>query len=244
LTEHHFTKMYFLQRGGTIQREGLKPPDNNNAQLDALVDGVVWFLPIPMRLGLFAKPWDRSDCRLTCVIPVRDKRLTHWRQWLRKNLPPYQHQQAIALNEQAGKPWRSYWIYFGAVPGDYSARSNMPIPISAPTPVRSASVIPASSRTQASDWAPAGATKDAPVNPYGEESVSPAPGLTEGRAIRRSIHAAFAPSLLSLSAFHAASSMPVVKQRVWMNSPPVVRYTLELIITYLIDPSFARSRAG
>jgi Pentapeptide repeats (8 copies) len=71
-----------------------------------------------------------------------------------------------------------------------------------------------------------------------------APGLTRPSAIRQSIHAAFAPSLLCLSAFHAASSMPVVKQRVWMNSPPLVRYTLELIITYLIDPSFARRRAG
>jgi hypothetical protein len=70
------------------------------------------------------------------------------------------------------------------------------------------------------------------------------PGLSGRRAVRQSIHAALAPSLLPLSAFHAASSMPVVKQRVWMNSPPLVRYTLELIITYLIDPSFARSRAG
>jgi hypothetical protein len=50
---------------------------------------------------------------------VRDKRLMHWRQWLRKNLPPDQHQQAMALNEQTGTPWRSYWIYFGAVSRDY-----------------------------------------------------------------------------------------------------------------------------
>ena len=113
---YHFSKMYFLQRGGTILREGLKPPDNNNVQLDALVDGVVWFTSDPNPLGMFAKPWDRSDCRITCVIPVRDKRLMHWPQWLRKNLPSDQHQQAIALNEQSGAPWRSYWIYFGAVP--------------------------------------------------------------------------------------------------------------------------------
>jgi hypothetical protein len=71
---YHFSKMYFLQRGGTILREGLKPPDNNNVQLDALVDGVVWFTADPNPLGMFAKPWDRSDCRITCVIPVRDKR--------------------------------------------------------------------------------------------------------------------------------------------------------------------------
>ena len=116
---YHFSKMYFLQRGGTILREGLTPPDNNNVQLDALVDGVVWFTSDPNPLGMFAKPWDRSDCRITCVIPVRDKRLMHWPQWLRKNLPPDQHQQAIALNEQTGTPWRSYWIYFGAVPRDY-----------------------------------------------------------------------------------------------------------------------------
>jgi hypothetical protein len=38
---------------------------------------------------------------------------------LRRNLPSDQHQQAIALNEQAGTPWRSYWIYFGAVPRGY-----------------------------------------------------------------------------------------------------------------------------
>lgn len=74
--------------------------------------------------------------------------------------------------------------------------------------------------------------------------LNPPPGLSGSRAVRQSIHAALAPSLLPLSAFHAASSMPVVKQRVWMNSPPLVRYTLELITTYLIDPSFARSRAG
>jgi hypothetical protein len=77
-----------------------------------------------------------------------------------------------------------------------------------------------------------------------KSQLNPPPGLSGRRAVRQSIHAALAPSLLPLSAFHAASSMPVVKQRVWMNSPPLVRYTLELIITYLIDPSFARSRAG
>lgn len=77
-----------------------------------------------------------------------------------------------------------------------------------------------------------------------KSQLNPPPGLSGSRAVRQSIHAALAPSLLPLSAFHAASSMPVVKQRVWMNSPPLVRYTLELITTYLIDPSFARSRAG
>lgn len=81
-------------------------------------------------------------------------------------------------------------------------------------------------------------------NGVAESLLNPPPGLSGRRAVRQSIHAALAPSLLPLSAFHAASSMPVVKQRVWRNSPPLVRYTLELIITYLIDPSFARSRAG
>jgi hypothetical protein len=47
-----------------------------------------------------------------------------------------------------------------------------------------------------------------------------------------------------LSAFQAASPMPVVKQRVCWNSPLFCRYTFELISTYLVEPSFARRRAG
>jgi hypothetical protein len=111
------TLLSLLLWAPTLSFAAKKP--RNNAQLDALVDGVVWFTADPNPLGMFAKPWDRSDCRITCIIPVRDKRLMHWRQWLRKNLPPDQHQQAMALNEQAGTPWRSYWIYFGPVPRDY-----------------------------------------------------------------------------------------------------------------------------
>src|SRR5262245_19773049 len=52
------------------------------------------------------------------------------------------------------------------------------------------------------------------------------------------------PYLPLFRAFHAASPISVVKQRVCPNSPPFSRYTLELIITYLVDPSFARRRAG
>src|SRR5262249_51203525 len=86
-----------------------------------------------------------------------------------------------------------------------------------------------------------GRAKDQPSLPRGPSlgsnvacpnlRLNPPPGFSGSRAVRQSIHAALAPSLLPLSAFHAASSMPVVKQRVWMNSPPLVRYTLELITT-------------
>src|SRR5437016_3390415 len=55
---------------------------------------------------------------------------------------------------------------------------------------------------------------------------------------------ALAISYLCLRAFQVASSIPVVKQRVCSKSPFFLRYTLELIITYLIAPSFARGRAG
>jgi hypothetical protein len=58
-------------------------------------------------------------------------------------------------------------------------------------------------------------------------------------AARLADHAA-----VCLSAFQAFSPISVVKQRVWPNVPSFSWYTFELIITYLTEPSFARSRAG
>jgi hypothetical protein len=117
---YHFTDWYFLEAGGTILKEGLKPA----AEIDDLPPhGVVWLTTEEDYRWAEGKSRELDQqCRIRLAIPSHDRRLVHWPKWLRKHAPDVIEMLAVG-SYPAGYDYRiplsTTYCYFGTVPLTY-----------------------------------------------------------------------------------------------------------------------------
>lgn len=110
---YHFTDFWFLKNGGTILEEGLKPTEPLHGTI--LPSGVVWFTTEADPV-IWWGDGERSECRITVVIPSTDKRLVRWEVWLRKHVSADEMKEMTAFFNTTGIAWKAFYVYRGAVP--------------------------------------------------------------------------------------------------------------------------------
>jgi hypothetical protein len=102
---YHFT---YLHRLKTILAEGLKPAAQSVPPRNCL-----WFTTEPDPVWWW-EGGNKSEVRITVVIPSRDRRLARYEPWLR-----HKHPELISTVEEVaartGARWQAWYIYFGAV---------------------------------------------------------------------------------------------------------------------------------
>src|SRR5205823_2795201 len=58
----------------------------------------------------------KSECRVKVVIRSSDKRLMRYEAWARKHLSREVIEVIVDTTRKTGVRWRSWYVYFGAVP--------------------------------------------------------------------------------------------------------------------------------
>jgi hypothetical protein len=113
---YHFTKFYFLENGGTILKEGLKPSIGEEDNLPP--HGAVWLTTDEDYEWHEGKSSQLDDCRIRLAIPSHDRRLVHWPKWLCKHSPETIYLLLVACD--CGRDHRpsmnATYVYFGPVP--------------------------------------------------------------------------------------------------------------------------------
>jgi hypothetical protein len=117
---YHFTAFWNLRNVGedNILAAGLRPG----------VSTEYWPLDgIPPCVWLTANGDDRfferaPECRITVVIPTRDRRLVSWPKYLRKAVGAADFEKMTQAQDRERNAvgqvitWRQWWMYFGTVP--------------------------------------------------------------------------------------------------------------------------------
>src|SRR5262245_3781209 len=103
---YHFTDLWFLQNGGTILAEGLKPAVDKQG-IEQPPYGFVWLTSQDDCSFASREP----ECVIKLFIPPNDKRLVRWETWLRQ----HDEHGVLAAAEQEGHErgirWQSWYCY-------------------------------------------------------------------------------------------------------------------------------------
>jgi hypothetical protein len=117
---YHYTKIAYLEKDGTILKEGLRPLDEPKDCIVPPYCGAVWFTTSADYLWANGRI---PECRVTCAIPSGDECLVLWKKWLQENLRADEAARIVSLARETPAPWcylwESYYVYFGDVPLDY-----------------------------------------------------------------------------------------------------------------------------
>jgi hypothetical protein len=113
---YHFTDFCFLEVGGTILEEGLKPSDGAKHGMLPPV-GVVWLTTEKDYQWHERKSSELDHCRIKLAIPSRDRRLVNHSKWLHKHAPEIIEtlRRCPCPCDHVGQ-MNNTWCYFGNVP--------------------------------------------------------------------------------------------------------------------------------